>query len=223
MKIFKSLLILGIFSICMMAPLESYATDFSIISLAGYNSGIGFSLSGKVSQFAEGFPLHVKLGLGYTLRNPGSPTQARKIFINDATNGTPEKKGSVWDLKLDLLLKVGLFSMKDAYIYGGIRYASFTGNFNFVGGNENFDVTSKQWGFGLGLESYFKMGSKVDLVISSGVEYYLRGTLTGHDTSYSPTGENVNPRRKYTYIDANTAINQPEWVFRVMTGINYRF
>jgi hypothetical protein len=39
--------------------------------------------------------------LAYTNMNPGNPADARKIFINDATNGDPEKSGWMWDVRFD--------------------------------------------------------------------------------------------------------------------------
>lgn len=198
-------------------------TDFTSGMLLGYNRGVGVQLFGQVSDFAQGFPFEARVMIGYTRLDAGSAAMARKIFINDATNGTPKKQGWIWDFRVDLMHPISLFSMKNAYLYGGVRYSLFTGNFNFIGGNENFDVTSNQWGFGLGFESHFEMSSRVNFVFNAGVDYFLQSALSGHDTSYSPNGENVNPRKSYTFENATAAINQPEWVFRVMVGISYRF
>lgn len=103
----------------------------------------------------------------------------------------------------------------------GPRYAFFKGNFKYVGGNEDFDVTSNQWGLGTGLESTFAMTRKMDLLIGGGIEYYFRSTLKGHDTAYSPDGQDVNPREDYTYGEANAAINQPGFELRLMIGFQY--
>jgi len=199
------------------APAE--ATELSLAPMLGYNSGLGFQLSALTSDFAQGFPFKVKFSIGYTSIQPGNALQARKIFINDATNGIPEKKGWVWDFRLNLLHKF----RKNTYVYGGVRYSLYTGNFVFVGGNEDFDVTSKQWGFGGGLEAHFRMSSRINLIVSPGIDYFLPSKLNGHDTAYSPDGENVNPRLDYTYQDADKAINQPKLVFRMLIGFSYRF
>jgi hypothetical protein len=204
-------------------PRDALPTDFSSGVLFGYNTGVGIQLYGKVSDFAQGFPFEARFTIGYTRLKAGNAALARKIFINDATNGNPEKRGWAWDSRFDLMHALHVFSMKNTYIYGGVRYSLFTGNYNFVGGNENFDVTSHQWGFGLGLESHFAMSSRVNLVLNAGGDYFIQNTLSGHDTSYSPDGENVNPRKSYSYTNAAAAVNQPEWVFRVMIGIQYRF
>ncbi len=204
-------------------PSDALPADFSSGMLFGYNAGAGIQLFGKVSKFAQGFPFEARFILGYTRMNAGNAAMARKIFINDATNGTPEKKGWAWDFRLDLMHSISLFSMKNAYLYGGVRYLMFTGNYNFIGGNEDFNVTSNQWGFGLGFENHFAMSDRVNFVFNAGVDYFLQSTLTGHDTAYSPDGENVNPRKGYSYANAAAAVRQPEWVFRVMVGINYRF
>lgn len=123
----------------------------------------------------------------------------------------------------DLLYPVQIFSIKQSYLYLGPRYVKFKSNFKFIGGNEDFDVKSNQWGIGAGIESHFPMNNKVDLVVSGGVDYYPSGTLAGHDTSYSPNEEAVNPREDYTYDDADNAINQPKVEPRLVLGVAYRF
>jgi hypothetical protein len=194
-------------------------TEYAFSLLTGYNSGYGFQAGATVSRFAEGFPFSARLALGYTINQPGHALDARKIFINDATNGTPEKSGHAWDFRLDLLYPLS----KTISLVSGVRHSVFAGNFRFVGGNEDFNVTSQQWGLGLGLEGHFRMSSRIDLVVSPGLDFYFPATLTGHDTSYSPGGENVNPRHDFTYEDADKAINQPKWVPRMMAGLAYRF
>lgn len=54
-----------------------------------------------------------------------------------------------------------------------------------------------------------------------GADYFFHGTLTGHDTSYNPDGEDVNARSDYTYDDADKAIDQPELEFQAMFGFSY--
>ena len=189
----------------------------------GYYGGLGFHASGMIDNFAQGFPLAFRVGIGYASVEPGKAADARRIFINDATNGAPEKSGRMWDYRFDLLLPVKVLQMKQAYLYGGPRYTRFTGNFKYVGGNEDFDVTSNQWGFGVGVVSFFPMTTTLDLALTAGIDYYGDAKLTGHDTSYSPDGDDANPRNDYTYDDADEAIEQPQVEPRVMLGIRYRF
>jgi hypothetical protein len=124
---------------------------------------------------------------------------------------------------MDLLHSIKLFSLRKSFLFAGVRYSMFTAHFKFIGGNEFFDVTSDQWGLGGGLESYFALGSNLDLIITAGADYYFSGTLNGHDTAYSPDGESINPREDYTYEDADNSVNQPKILPRVMVGFNYRF
>jgi hypothetical protein len=67
------------------------------------------------------------------------------------------------------------------------------------------------------------MSGRTDFVMGGGFDYFTKGTMTGHDTSYSPDGDPVNGREDYVYQDADDSINQPEWVLRAMLGVNYRF
>lgn len=187
----------------------------------GYNGGFGGQLNFTMTSFQSGFPLSLRFGFGYTNVEPGIPGDARKIFINDATNGTPEERGYVWDLRFDVLYPVNLLDKSNLYV--GARYAMFTGNFNYVGGNENFDITSNQFGLGAGLETQFLLVPNLYLVFSGGADYFFESTLSGHDTSYSPDGDDVNPRQDYTYNDADEAVNQPSIEGRFMIGVNNGF
>lgn len=197
------------------------AAEFGAALLAGYTGGPGVRLLGSVDRFAQGFPLAIEAGVGYTWLDPGSPEQARVVFINDATNGTPQEQGWAWDLRLDFLYRVQFFGLRDAYLFTGVRYSMFTGNFNYIGGNEDFDVTSNQFGLGLGAKAVFPISARLGLMLSAGADYYFDATLEGHDTSYSPNGETVNGRRDYTYDTADEAINQPRFQPVILIGLAY--
>ena len=105
-----------------------------------------------MSEFTPSLPLTARLGIGYHTLDPGKPAEARRIFINNATNGVPEKHGRVWTHRLDLAYPLIGGSPPPLSVYGGPRYARFTANFKYVGGNEDFDVRARQWGWGLGLD-----------------------------------------------------------------------
>lgn len=134
-----------------------------------------------------------------------------------------QEKGTIIRFSFDFMYPVRFLSIPKSFIYLGPCYASFKGNFKFIGNNEDFDVTSKHWGFGAGLESGFPISKKLGFTINAGFDYYKPATLYGHDTSYAPDGESVNPREDYQYSDANEAINQPGLELRLMLGFNYRF
>jgi hypothetical protein len=211
-----------LFIIILLSP-ALLAADFTGNLQIGYQGGLGFQLGGKVSNFAQGFPMNLQLSVAYRSMDPGNAADARRIFINDATNGDPEKHGYMWDFRLDFFYRIHWLSLERGYIYFGPRYGAFTANFKFIGGNEDFDITSSQWGFGLGMEAAFPMSQKFDFIVSGGIDSYLSSTLSGHDTSYSPDGEDVNPRRDYTFDDASSAVNQPDFEPRLMIGIGYKF
>jgi hypothetical protein len=202
---------------------SSQAARVSAGAQVGYNVGVGVSANAMLADFAQGFPMALRLTAGYTARQPGDANDARRIFINDATNGTPEEKGWFWDYRFDLMYDFGWSSVADIYVSGGVRYANTTANFKFIGGNEDFDVTSSQWGLGIGLDGFFDITQKLQFVLAGGIDYYFDSTLKGHDTEYSPDGDDVNPRRDYTYTDADAAINQPKWGGRAKIGISYWF
>lgn len=202
-------------------------SKFSAGIITGYNRGYSIQSSFTVHGFAKEFPFEIRSGIGYSFINPGRSWDARRIFINNATNGVPEKKGRSFDLRIDFLLPKSLFGMNHAYIVLGPRFSTFRGNFKFIGGNEDFDVTSHQWGLGGGIESHFRMTGNLFLVMSFGLDYYFPSTLAGHDTSYSPDDDNVNPREDiynynvyFNYKDADKIIYQPRLMPRAMIGVN---
>ena len=196
---------------------------FSAGIILGYNSGMKFQAYGMVSNFAQGFPMSARLSIGYNFVQPGDAAAARRIFINNATNGIPEDKGRIMDFRLDLMFPINLLSLDRAFLIGGPRHSRFKGDFKYIGGNEDFDVTSNQWGVGMGIETYFAMSRNIDLVITGGLDYLFESTLKGHDTSYSPDGEEVNGREDYTYDDADDAIDQPKLEPIIMFGFSYNF
>ena len=189
----------------------------------GHYGGMGWDLYGSAYNFAQGLPLAAKFTLGYVSFDPGNATDARRIFINNNQGGTVQEKGSVIRFSLDFLYPFNFLKIPESYLYFGPRYAMFKGNFKFIGNNEDFDVTSKHWGGGLGLEMGFPLSRKFMLSFNTGADYYLSSVLSGHDTSYGPDGEKVNPREDYEYKDADAAINQPKLELRLMLGFSYRF
>jgi hypothetical protein len=221
MKVMRLLILTSLVVIA--AATGSRAADFRAGLLVGYTGGLGFRASGMVSNFAAGFPLGLEAGVTFTSLDPGRAPESRRIFINDATNGTPEKSGSRWDLRLDFLHRVRMLGLNDASLFAGVRHSRFTANFKFVGGNEDFDVTSNQWGVGFGLRAAFPVSQRLSFVLSGGVDWYFSGTLYGHDTSYSPDGETVNGRHNYTFSDADEAVNQPTLLPVGLFGLTYSF
>jgi hypothetical protein len=189
---------------------------------AGYNGGAGITARGLVLFPCSVLPAGVRIALSYSSTGPGDALAARRIFINDATNGVPEKSGRVWGLRGDVLIELDRAAANTTYLFTGLRRAGFVGNFKYIGGNEDFDIRSSHWGVGLGIENRLGISRKLALVLSGGLDYFFESTLTGHDTSYSPDGEDVNSRRDYRYHDADAAINQPQLELRLMIGFEYR-
>jgi len=195
--------------------------------VTGYNRGFGVQTYLTAYNFGKSFPIDLRFGIGLTLMNPGNAADARRIFINNATNGVPEKNGRSFDFRLDFLFPKTIFGNSNSFLVLGPRFSTFRGHFDYVDGNEVFDVTSYQWGLGLGLENHFKMTEKLSLFLTYGFDAYLPAPLTGHDTSYTPSNDNINAEENnqndnapFTYKDANKAINQPFLMPRIMIGLN---
>ena len=195
----------------------------------GYNRGFGIRTNLTLSNFQSDFPFELSLSAGYTFMNPGNAADARRIFINNATNGVPEKKGSSFDLRLDFKKSRSIFGIEHSYLVFGPRFSTFKGDFIYVGGNEDFEVTSIQWGIGGGAENQFNLMQNLNFVMAYGLDFYFPSTLTGHDTAYSPDNDNVNPENDnqngdtpFRYGDANQAIRQPMLMPYIMIGMIYK-
>ena len=204
-------------------------SGFSLGLVSGYNRGFGLNASLTAINPLESLDVQLRFGLGYTRLDPGNSADARRIFINNATNGVPEEKGRTFDYRLDFLWGADLFDLEESYLVVGPRYSSFRGNFKYIGGNEDFDVTARQLGLGLGSETHFKINPRMDLVAAAGLDYFFNSTLKGHDTSYNPGNDNVNPRNdnanndvEFTFKDANKSIKQPQFMPRLFLGVLYR-
>jgi hypothetical protein len=196
--------------------------------MTGYNRGYGLLGSVTAMNLDKDIPFRLRFSLGVNFLNPGNAEEARRIFVNNATNGTPEKKGHSMDYKLDFVIPKTVFGHENSFLAFGPRFSSFVGDFKYVGGNEDFEVRSFQWGFGANLENHFNLVKNMELVINYGLDFYFPSTLTGHDSSYSPDNDNVNAKDDsrnndvpFRYGDANKAVYQPMFMPHLMIGLSF--
>jgi hypothetical protein len=194
------------------------ATGLSV----GVNGGLGAEASVTAYDIAQGFPFSVRLGASLLSVDAGDAVLARQVFVNNATNGSPEKSGHRWDLRLDLRHQIRGGALHGAWGYFGPRLSLFRATYDYAGGNETFDVVTNQWGIGAGIETLYPMGSAVDLSVSVGLDGYANADFIGHDSTYSPDNANVNPKETFTYTAADKAVNQPRLAPRFMVGITRR-
>jgi hypothetical protein len=198
------------------------ATTRSIGVQGGAMGGLGMRADITFHHFTQDLPLSLRVGVGFAGCDAGDPLAARRVFINNNTNGTPEESGHIWQLRLDFVHPFTQIAGAPVNLGVGIRKARFTGTFNYVGGNENFDVTGSPWGVGVLLDTNFPIGKATDFVVAAGLDYYFSADLEGHDTTYSPDGTTVNPQEDYTWDDADAAINQPGWEPQLLIGLRWR-
>lgn len=189
---------------------------------AGWNTGPGVGLSGTFSNFTSELPLSARFGVDWHASDAGDPYAARRIFINDNTNGDPTKDAHAWLLRFDLLFPAFHLGGQQVHAFFGPRYARYTAHYDFVGGNEVFDIKSNPWGLGVGAESRFAMGPATTFLVQAGFDWYGKSRIEGHDTAYLPSGDDVNPRNDYTWDTADEAIGQPRWEVVAMMGLRFR-
>ena len=111
MKYFISILFLCIFSFSGYTQTKT-ASKNSLTLQTGFNRGFGIMGSFSIHRIADGLPGNLRLSAGLNWMNPGNATDARRIFINNATNGVPEKKGTSIDFRLDYMMPYKLFNLK---------------------------------------------------------------------------------------------------------------
>lgn len=199
---------------------QSAGRDLEGNVLLGYARG--FSLSGQLTFFRLGswsLPLAFRLGLTFDAFDPGNAADARKIFINDNSGGTVEKDGHVTRISLDVLIPLRWRLFANSNLFAGLRHGRFRGHFKYSGNNEDFDVISRHWALGGGLEAVFPLNERWVFRLTGGGDYYFPARLYGHDTWYNPDNQDDNPRKSYTYADADAAINQPQLVFYIQAGL----
>jgi hypothetical protein len=188
----------------------------------GATAGFGVQADLTFEHFTRDLPLSLRLSGAYSSRDAGKALDARRVFINDNTNGTPQESAHTWQLRLDLLLPIARLGEMPVRLGIGPRKAFYTGTFDFVGGNEKFDVTSSPWGVGAILDAGFAVSDHLDFCLQLGLDHYFDARLEGHDTAYEPDGDHVNARRDYGWEQADDAINQPALEWFGLIGLRMR-
>jgi hypothetical protein len=205
------------------APGPARAAELAWTALGGYQQGAGIRVLGTLSRLTPAIPVAIQFGFGYTIVDPGNPAAARRVFINDNTDGTPEESGHVWDLRADLVWMLGRVNFLDEVgIFFGPRYSMFTGRFRAVGGNEDWLVEQSVWGIGAGARAELKMNPRWSIAGAVGLDWFPYNSLYSHDTTYSSTGYIVNGHHAYGWADADKAINQPKLVPSLLVGVAWR-
>lgn len=82
----------------------------------GYYGGFGIHANVRFDDLSRELPFILRGGIGYILSNPGNAGDARRIFINNATNGVPEKQGRTFDYRLDFMLPRTIFNVANKAI-----------------------------------------------------------------------------------------------------------
>lgn len=218
MKARFALVVLALLAI--VPPASAAMRASSGLSL-GANGGLGGEGTLTLSDFAEGFPFSARFAAGYLSLDPGDAPLARRVFVNEATNGSAEKSGHRFDLRVDARYQLKGGRLAGTWFYFGPRFSMWHGTFNFVDGNETFDVTTNQFGAGAGFEQVFTMGPHTDFTIGAGLDWYANADFKGHGSTYSPNGTSVDPKEDFTYTNADQAIAQPRFAPRVMIGMQH--
>jgi hypothetical protein len=173
-----------------------------------------------VTAPAAATELHGGAQLGYS----GAPGGLAYFQVSEFASDFPlQESGRLWGYRLDFVYSLNRGPVPNLHLFGGPRFGRFTGNFKYIGGNEDFDVTSRQWGWGMGLEGRYPLSGAANFVLSAGFDWYGESELRGHDTVYAPDGETVNGREDYEWSDADEAINQPGFDPRFQVGFDLSF
>jgi hypothetical protein len=226
----QSLILATLVAAVVSAP--ALALEHYVDLMAGYYKGA--SVMGAVG-FRDIFtkvPVGFELQGGHSWTSPGDGTLARDVFINGADNGDEDQQsdGNVWDFGLNMVYPLNqTYGPVKFFVFGGPRYAHYDGHFDYVGGNEDFDIIANSWGLGGGLRGVMPLGKGIDAILQVGLDYYFPTSIYGHDATYYPNNSNINARQNqeenagytYQYADAVNATTVPRLRPRVMIGIQF--
>ena len=203
---------------------SAFSLDFFHEISAGYYGDLGISMALRLENPTPDFPFFAQVRGGYIYQfDPGNATEARKIFINDTTGGNIEKYGESYLVGIDLGWKwkdLDEFSVE--FLLSGL-WNYYSAHYAFIGNNEAFSVTSSPFGIGAGAAVRIPLSNTDSFfILKGGTEYFFKTRLDAHGTYfYSPDGDDDRPRNSYTYEDADSAVNQPEFRAYVQLGILY--
>ena len=203
-----------------LAVAPARAADLSVTAAGGWQGGGVLRLTGTAAHLWKGVPLAFDLGVGHAFVDPGDAAAARRVFINENTDGTPEKSGGVWDFRADAVWKLKVWRIDDAGLFAGVRYSMFRGRFKYVGGNEDFTISSDAWGVGVGARATWPVTHRLAVTAALSLDWFPTQTLYGHDATYSSNNVN-NGRENFTWSDANAAVNQPWLLPSFLVGMSW--
>ena len=89
------------------------------------------------------------------------------------------------------------------------------------GSESSVMFSSNQFGLGGGLTGTLPLSEHWSLTADAGVERYFKSSITGRST---PEGDHIVYRpgtSEYQFVDR--FVRQPEWLFKLMVGVAYRF
>jgi hypothetical protein len=205
------------------------AWDKYNLLMGGYYNGPSVAGTIGVANIFEKVPLSAEISLGYSWTPAGDGTLARKVFINQDTGGDndAQSSGGVLDFTINALYPLNEnYGPIKFYVFGGPRIEHYDVRWDYVGGDEDFDIVSWVYGLGGGLRGVMPLGKKINAVLQLGIDYFPRTAIYGHDATYYPDNSNVNGRNdgagyNYTYADAENATTVPHLRPRVMAGIQF--
>jgi len=228
MRIKNKALVLSFLTLAFIT-VPAHALEKYDILMGGYYKGPSFSGTFGLANIFEKVPFGAEVTLGYSWTSAGDGILARKVFINQNTGGNDDAQsfGGVWDVGLN-----GVYPLNQTYgpvkffVFGGPRYAHYDVRWDYVGGNEDFDILANAWGLGGGLRGIMALGKGFSAVMQVGLDYYFPTSIYGHDATYYPNDSNINARNNgagytYTYADAVNATTVPHLRPRVMIGIQF--
>lgn len=203
--------------------------------LVGADAGFFNDLGGRARiswlNISDDLPAGIHLALGrYHQTDPGNAKEARNIFINDAEGGQVDKYGTTWLLEVDTSYRLTSFRSMDIHATTGPRWAFYKAHFAYVGDNEEFDVKSNPFGWGIGAAGFVQFSKHFVFNVNLGFDYFFKSKFEAHgEYYYTPNGVDENPRTSgdtgedYTYSDADSAVNQPRTEVKAFLGVSYLF
>jgi hypothetical protein len=212
-----------------MISAPAFALEKYDILMAGYYKGPSVSGTIGLADVFSNVPVSFETNLGFSWTPAGNSTLARQVFINQDTGGDQDAQnaGGVLDWGINALYPLNqTYGPVKFFVFGGPRYSHYDVRWDYVGGDEDFDIVANSWGLGGGLRGVMPLSKNFSAVMQLGVDFYFPTSIYGHDATYYPNDSNVNARNNgagytYTYADAVNATTVPRLRPRVMVGLKF--
>src|SRR6185437_4079899 len=132
-------------AVAAVVSIPAHALQKYDILMGGYYKGPSVSGTFGLANLFEKVPVGAEVDLGYSWTDAGDGILARRVFINDNTGGNDDAQssGGVLDFGINATYPLNqTYGPVKFYVFGGPRYSHYDVRWDYVGGDEDFDIVA---------------------------------------------------------------------------------